>query len=179
MSPAVARRARRTTGERQINRAHRPRRANGDGDGLPRTSLGGPDGGLLLGLPRRPSPPRPSDEQQRRWWRLCSSAPIPQGATDLDRCYKQPPSGVRSAALGKGYFQFEPADLRAEDGRRLWGTKSHSSPTLSNAGEIRGGRAGDVPMRRAPFPSWPRKLATTRKAARPAKYPQIKIANTT
>jgi hypothetical protein len=36
---AHARRARRTIGQRLINRAHRPRRANGDGG---RTSLGGP-----------------------------------------------------------------------------------------------------------------------------------------
>jgi hypothetical protein len=81
--------------------------------------------GLLLG-PRRPSPPRPSDEQPRRRWRLCSSILMLQGAIDLDRCYKQPPSGVRSAALGKGCFPSEPADPRSEDGRRLWGRKSRS-----------------------------------------------------
>ena len=53
--------------------------------------------GLLLRLPRRPMPPRASYEQPRRRWRLCSSIPMLQWAIDLDRCYKQPPSRVRSA----------------------------------------------------------------------------------
>src|SRR5215472_16727263 len=50
--------------------------------------------GLLQGLPRRPSPPRTSDEQPRRRRRLCSSIPMLQWAIDLDRCFKQPPSRV-------------------------------------------------------------------------------------
>src|SRR5215472_18409646 len=36
--------------------------------------------GLLLGLPRRPSPPRPSDELPRRRRRLWSSIPMRQRA---------------------------------------------------------------------------------------------------
>ena len=44
-----SRRPRRTIGERAIERAHWPGRANGDGDAIPRTSLGGPDGGLAAG----------------------------------------------------------------------------------------------------------------------------------
>jgi len=59
MSPTVARRARRTIGERLINRAHRPRR---DGDAIPGTSLGGPDGGLATGVAVAPK----SAEAERR-----------------------------------------------------------------------------------------------------------------